>query len=388
MNITIILNEPYPYGMACTNRIQLYAKGLNSAGAKSKIILPKPKITNKKLNVPAKGSFEGVDYQYAAGNAYRSTSFIKRRLADSYGTMRAFFICLKQNPDIIIFVGGGLFNIILYKLVCLLSGSLYYREKSEIPFMEKDNISSREVKEIKRQSSLFDGHIVITNNLGEFFTKELNLKIKTITIPILIEIVNNLKTPAFSKRRDYILYTGSLLERKDGVVTLLKAFSEVSKIHSELKLYITGDAKQSTDYGLISNTISQLKLNDKVVFTGFVSLEELQQLINEAKLCILLKPENRQNKYNFPTKIGEYMVTGCPVVSSKNETLADFFKDKKNVFFTNFDAQYIAQTISFVISNPELSEKVGLAAKEMVIEKFNAGNQMKKLKDFFNNELN
>ncbi len=42
MKILIILNEPYPIGMACTKRIHLYAKGLTELGNNVKIIIPKP----------------------------------------------------------------------------------------------------------------------------------------------------------------------------------------------------------------------------------------------------------------------------------------------------------------------------------------------------------
>jgi len=42
MNISILLLQPYPNGMACTNRIHNYAKGITELGGNVKILIPKP----------------------------------------------------------------------------------------------------------------------------------------------------------------------------------------------------------------------------------------------------------------------------------------------------------------------------------------------------------
>ena len=46
LNIKIIFYDPYPHGMALTNRINLYAKGIVEAGGSVQILIQRPTERN------------------------------------------------------------------------------------------------------------------------------------------------------------------------------------------------------------------------------------------------------------------------------------------------------------------------------------------------------
>lgn len=173
MKILFILDQPYPNGMACTKRIHLYAKGLMELGNKVKIIIPKPTerydyVKNKKK----KGTFEGVDFAYASNSTVRSKNFFIRRIQDLLALIKTFFYSIAFRPEIIIIASGSFLNIIIAKLSSFFSLSKLIRERSEVPFYWKEKTNFFDNVYSKFMYSLFDGIIVISQNLFDYFKKE------------------------------------------------------------------------------------------------------------------------------------------------------------------------------------------------------------------------
>lgn len=381
--LIIVLNEPYPLGMACTQRIHLYAKGLMKIGVLVKIIVPKPKILDLGLKVSPKGEYEGVPYAYATPSPYRSASFIKRRVAALTGPIKAALVCMKERPDAILLVGGMLYYIVLFKMAGTLARARLLREKSEVPYMEQDKITHWQKWYLKRTFSLFDGIITITDELARYFKEELRLNVETCTIPILIDgMVTDPKFSSNGQDLKYMLYSGSLLDRKDGIMSILKAFSVANKAYPGLKLYITGNAHQSPDYPKVKETIDTLGIQQQVKFKGFVPKRQMFKLQQNALLLILVKPHNRQNQYNFPTKIGEYLSSGTPVLCTENKTLNTYFSNGKNMFLCKNQPEEIGQKIIEILKSPEISKIVGEQGRQYALRFFHYKYQAERLKTF------
>ena len=227
MRIAILLNAPYPFGMATTNRVHLYAKGLLSCGNDVCIFIPKPTETAGKVrNTAVSGEFEGIKYFYGHNTTVRSTSFLGRRTHDFSSLFRTLSLIIRYKPSIVLVVGSPLQYILLGKIASVIAGSKYIREKSEIPFSHVKKLSFLQKLRIKSEYRLFDGILVISKTLGDFFQKEMSLKIKTFDIPILIDSDKiNPDHHLSVKVKPNLVYTGSLLHYKDGVLTIIKAFS-------------------------------------------------------------------------------------------------------------------------------------------------------------------
>ena len=114
----------------------------------------------------------------------------------------------------------------------------------------------------------------------------------------------------------YIAYCGTISNDKDGVDCLIKAFAIFIKKHHDIKLYIIGSAPPNNN--LISNVqlIDSLGINGSIVFKGLIPAHEMPQLLVNAEALVLSRPNNLQARYGFPTKLGEYLLTGNPVVVS------------------------------------------------------------------------
>jgi glycosyltransferase involved in cell wall biosynthesis len=382
MKIAFYLNEPYPNGMACTKRVHLYAKGLIALGNNVKIIIPRATENSKFVeNKTIKGKYEGVNYEYASNSTIRSYSFFKRRIQDIFAFFKSLKLIIGFKPDIVLFVGNSFFHILgLYVLKKIYKWKLL-REKSEVPFSHKPFLSDVDKFTLIFIYNLFDGLIVISESLKGFFQQELNINCRYHITPILVEEIDD---GVESNISNNIVYTGSLLERKDGIISLIKAFSKITKQFPELRLVMTGNLNKTNDRERILCSIREEGIESKIEFTGYISEKELKVLTSSARVLILAKPKNRQNKYNSATKVGEYLLTGQPVILSKEDTAREFLIDGIDVFMVDPSVDQLAKKLSYVLTYYNEALKVGNQGRETAIRKFNFLCQTKNINVFLN----
>jgi glycosyltransferase involved in cell wall biosynthesis len=134
----------------------------------------------------------------------------------------------------------------------------------------------------------------------------------------------------------------------------------------------------------IESIINTNGLKDRVVFKGQLSKKELDELRNSCTLAIVNKPSNWQNDYNFPTKLGELMIAGIPVIASSTGEMGKYLKDNETAFIVPAnDIDAIAEKILFIVNNPDIATIIGQNGKNFALEKFNFLNYSDKLTAFF-----
>ncbi len=117
------------------------------------------------------------------------------------------------------------------------------------------------------------------------------------------------------KKVKYLLYVGTLQPRKN-IQTLIRAFEQFQKENLDFKLAIVG--KKGWLYDEIFNLVKRLGLQDKVVFTGFVSDQELHGLYKNA-FCFIL-PSFYEG---FGIPMLEAMDRGLPVIAAGSSALPE-----------------------------------------------------------------
>ncbi len=133
----------------------------------------------------------------------------------------------------------------------------------------------------------------------------------------------------------YIAYCGKASNNKDGVDRLIKAFSIVQKKLPDVKLFIIGDPPDSDSDNI--NLVKSLNLEVNIVFTGKVEADIIPQILKDASVLALARPDNLQNRYGFPTKLGEYLLTSNPVVITRVGDIPLFLKDGESAYMSDCD---------------------------------------------------
>ncbi|MBN2813189.1 MAG: glycosyltransferase [Bacteroidales bacterium] len=378
LSIYFLTLVPFPTGLAQTNRLISIARGLIKADNTVNVICLKPTETGQSIkNTTIQGVYEGIAYQYPAGTTVRNRNPIVRFYHYLSGCYRTSGILIRQsrkNKIDFLFIGVvPLFVYIWFYLLCKALDIKYLQERSEYPFI-KERKSFLDPLLLKVYLGLvckfFDGFLVITKKLRDYFTPHLRTNCPIFHLPILVEPERFNITPSPSPVQ-YLAYCGSMQGNKDGVPDLIEAFSLIHNKYPDLKLYLIGST-QFNGFHELQEKISRLNAGDNIVFTGVSGRDELPLLLAGAKILLLARPESKQAEGGFPTKLGEYLATGKPVLVTQVGEIADYLQDGDNAFIVRpGDPEQFAEKMKYILEHYDKALEVGLRGQYLAQTQFN-----------------
>ncbi|MHA1251979.1 MAG: glycosyltransferase [Candidatus Helarchaeota archaeon] len=392
MNIVIVASSSIPYGFALSNRILCFAKGFQKNGHNCEILITNPtEKSNKTKNIKITGIYENIKFRYACNSTIIPSSIILKILIFIMSIYKSIYYLNKKNridkiDTILIFHTYSLY-LFLISMFCKIKKIKIVHERSEYPFIGIKSFLKRidYFFYCNIVIKMFNGYIFITNELDKYFKKSFNLKKPSIIIPILVEPerFDNISN-SFLSNIEYLAFCGYLWGDKDGVDILVEAFSKVSKVYPDLKLYLIGDISNKREFDKLFNKLKRLNIYNNVIFTGKVNRDEIPDLLTRAKLLLLSRPDNIQAKGGFPTKLGEYLATGKPVVVTKVGEIPFYLKDRVNAFLAEPDSsEAFANKILEALNDYNFAKKIGENGKKLSIKEFNYIYQTKNLINFF-----
>lgn len=252
-----------------------------------------------------------------------------------------------------------------------------YTEKPEITGLGGKFLTPSYEKFYKACAKL-DGMFVISTALKEWFVSK---GVEENRVSIINVIVDSTRFEGLEKQHGqrYIAYCGTASNNKDGVDRLIKAFALISAKHPDVYLHIIGrtpDKNQSFENAQLAQNLG---IKEKVVFTGPVKMEDMPQILTNAEVLALARPDNEQARYGFATKMGEYLLSGNPVVVTKVGDFPLFLTDCESVIFAEPDnIDSFAQKLDWALSNPEKANEIGLQGKKIAFKSFNYLTEVKK----------
>lgn len=152
----------------------------------------------------------------------------------------------------------------------------------------------------------------------------------------------------YSIQGNYILYTGTLEPRKN-IVALLKAYKIFAQKNPEISLVLAGS--KGWLYDDIFNTVRDLKILNKVIFTGFVQDDDMPFLYSEASAFIF---PSLYEGFGMPPL--EAMACGTPVIVSNTSSLPEVVGDA-GIFVNPLDIENIAFEMDRLSNNTSLQQE-------------------------------
>jgi glycosyltransferase involved in cell wall biosynthesis len=108
-------------------------------------------------------------------------------------------------------------------------------------------------------------------------------------------------------------------KQEHGIDILIKAFAEISHHWLTHRLYLCGFPHP--DVIAQQHLIKNLNQESQIKHVSPVDRELIPAVLKNAELAVLPRPDSRQARGGFPTKLGEYLASGTPVcVTSVGET--------------------------------------------------------------------
>lgn len=258
-----------------------------------------------------------------------------------------------------------------------------YHEKSEYPELHLESLVARmEFKSYISACRKMDGIFPISHALKDYFVSKgvAEDRIQVVNMTVDPSRFVGLKKEPVSEK--YIAYCGAVSNFKDGVDVLIRSFAIVAKQVSDVKLYIIGGFPFKKDREEDFELVKTLCIEDRVVFTGPISREDMPQMLKNAEALVLARPDNIQAKYGFPTKLGEYLLTENPVVLTKVGDIPKFLNDGESAYLaTHGDVEEIASKMIEALSSPD-APIIGKNGAGVAMREFNSEIEAKKITDF------
>jgi glycosyltransferase involved in cell wall biosynthesis len=390
-NIVYLGCSGFPYGLAEIQKILLISKCLVSKGNTVTVICKrgihdtgnKAKLPELKVN----GNHAGVEYVYTAGTPFRHPNFFVRNYLKIKGVINEIRLLRKMKKDnkvdYAILSTHSYYAVLYYFILSKLFGF-----KTVLNYVEYYSGVKKKWYQFDKwlNDKLYDQFAPrLTDSvflISEFLISHLNkiapgkryLKIPNLTD---VERFNGIET---QKGLDYFLFCGDA-----GYIEIIKfiinSFEKVESTTAFLYLVIGGKEEDIQD---VKNYIDNSICKDRIKFMSRLTDKELSTYYkNAAALLIPLRP-TFQDKARFPHKIGEYLASGSPVVSTNYGEVKYYFKDMENMLIAeSYDVNLFACKMQFAINNPEEVQKIAVAGKKIATLNFDYRTMAVLISDFF-----
>lgn len=391
VNLLVLGGLNFPRSSAPTSRVSAYAKSIieNNGSATVLCLRCSGDRSFGDNEIPASGIVDGIKYVYASGVTMRPELFWLRVFFEIKGLLKSFAIIWKldraQKIDAFLLYNTRIPDEILFALLGRCLRIPIIREKCEYPFLNRTTFwrKLRAYLYERFVDRLFDGMIFITRFLENYYKPLMRKDAKYILVPILVEVSRFEGTASADDKGKYIAYCGDPFGNKDGVPILIEAFSRIAEKYSDLMLYIIGASYDKKVLPNLRERARQLHVEDRVVFTGKISPKDVPQYLCHATVLVLARPTSLQAQGGFPTKLGEYLATGKPVVVTNVGEIAEFLRDGESVFIASPNSpETFATKLDYVLAHPKLAQEVGLTGKKVALTNFNYKVHGKRIVDF------
>lgn len=387
MKIGILNIYSFPFGLAPTNRIIAYSKGIVEQGAECEIISIKPQLRVQK-NLTLHGWINGAKYHHFLqipcfkNRIFSSLTF---RLGNIICYWRALYYAISREFDYIILSLDQ--PDLLFPIVYALSKSnaklIAIADEYPTPIRKKlkSKIPTWKEKAYRIISKKLHGRILMTQKLSDFYNAicpKPSLLLSTITDTDRFLNISSKNSPSCP----YLCYMGNMELSKDNVDNIIKAFGLISPKYPDLKLYLYGAPSESTAK-VLSKLISELDLEGKVILKGTAQYNEVPGILSIAKILVASQPDTKRAEGGFPTKMGEYMMTGRPCVLTDVGEISQYVQHKVNGYLVPPDSpEDYAKALDYVLSHDDEATTVGQTAKEYILNNFSTTSAGEKIVSF------
>ena len=232
------------------------------------------------------------------------------------------------------------------------------------------NSKSKFFWKLKQNAAVLQSDLILTvsdyskQQIGEYFNLP-NSRLRVINEgarPIFKVLPSNGATKdalnRFGIKSDekFLLYVGGISPHKN-LSVLINAFKQIcdDQTQFDVKLVLVGDYKDDpffSAYPSLKKQVAELGLENKVIFTGFITDEDLVRFYNAATLLVFPSLEE-----GFGLPALEAMACGTPVAASNCSSLPEVIAEAGR-FFDPRDEQNVADVIKEILKDDSLRNKM------------------------------
>lgn len=365
MNIVMLGQSGFPYGMATIQKMKLIAEGLAFHGNRVTVMnrLPVHPAKEPFLSLKPEGNINGVDYIYTSGTPIRPESFTKRNIIRLLSYFKEFHalqrIQRQEKIEVVIIYETYILDLIYYYIL-----SIFFRYRLYLHYVElRSKVRGKGIIE-RINNHLFDrfafnflhGNLPISHFLEDYSAKR-KPGIPQFRVPTLVNFA--LFDSVEKKDENYLLFCGSS-DYYDIYKLIISAYDAADL--KDTKLFLVAGGTQG---GLkkVQELIKDSIKSFNIQLYSRIEYSELIRLYCNATALIIPLRNTPQDIARFPHKIGEYSASSKAIITTKIGELSFFFSHLTNAYFAKgYSISEFAEAFREVTTNKEIRERIGEGA--------------------------
>lgn len=391
--IGILTFWEFPEGMAPTTRILAYSKGLVSNGVEVEIYSFRRIFFSQlsKEKIQKSGVVNGAKYTYIhffnnIGKVFKPIRVFDELILRLKLIIKVLKSHRIQKFDAFLFSFDDLYSLPVYtKLFSLFKIPLIFiADEYPIPIRDfmKDSVPEKMLIKYRKYHTRFKGRILMSEALRSFYNNEVSIKPTFILNTIIDAERFLLRSEPDILCKPYICYMGNFALNKDNVDNIIRAFYIISPNFSNLELHLFGEPN-NVDKKIIEKLIKELGIESRVFLKGKLGYDFVPKVLMGAKVLVNSQPITKRAQGGFPTKLGEYLLSGTPSLFTDSGDIAQYVTNNENVFIVHPSwPELYAEKLSWILNNYDQAILVAKNGKNLILNNFNAKIQTKYMLEF------
>ena len=168
--------------------------------------------------------------------------------------------------------------------------------------------------------------------------------------------------------RPVLLWCGMVDGYKRDVLFLIDAMAEIKTPAGQNSLLrIVGPCTEKVKTELLAYVQSKNISAACIDIAGFVSDEQLWNDCKQAEVLLMPLWEDDRSATRFPTKFGQYLAAGRPIVTARVGEIRHFLTDETAIFYPAGDAIGLAGALDRLLADPVSGKRIAARAAVAVL---------------------
>ncbi len=375
----------FPHGLGAMQRLILMYRGLASADVKTLVINRKGRYTRDAYGpLELRGVFKEVPYIYLSDTPHRPASFWQRSVQKLKGFRRESRLIRKKKKSgeldvAIVYILGELHYLLYYYLL-----SRIYRFPIILNYVELN--------------SSFD-HRSLLQRLNDAIFDRFSPRLADAFLPISDYLVNHIKRlapdapqlkipvvadfeafqPAAPSEPPHLVYCGAASYRPL-IKFVMEAFEHANVGTAKLHFLLGGTAQ---DISWVKEALNQSAKKSSYELHVNVPHDQIGDKLAAATALLIPVRPTIQDAARFPHKVGEYLASGTPLVTTAFGEIPLYLSDGVTAYIArSFDVPSYAEKMEDVFRDLARACTIGLAGRSLGISAFDYRKHGLRLRNF------
>lgn len=375
--VFLVRSFGFPHGLAATSRARLLGRALNEQGVAVRVLCTRPSERPPVVeNRAVAGVYEGIPFEYTCGATARADRFAVRRYRELRGwavaSWRLKQLHARGELDCVYLWGGTAWALSRWALLRLLDE---LRVPVVLELNERPSALPGRAGPLPWRGDLLGGArgaVSISRFLTRWARAEAELRgaaLAVAEIPIVVDLDEQAVTSYPNGPTNVLFAASSAYDETTRFI--FEAMEHVWHTYPDCRLVITGTNSADPRARWLVDRARDGSIDERVVLTGHLPRGRLLEEYAQARALLAPLFNDVRSEARFPTKLGEYLASGRPVVSTSIGEVRRYLSDGVDAYLCPpGDSAAFGARICDVLADEQRADAVGRAGRILAREKF------------------